>query len=156
MIGRQTLFNDIIRETCTIHHDAVSKIFAKFISRWQTMMTRTRTSAFWGYLPPSHDYPYYWPVHIGSQVKRRQSQSYIFEWFTETSISLTLKNKRLHTTHLRKMLDKICKYEMEYCRRYRADTILSTDGQEDRRSLSTSHPHHSQLTSYKHACPPHR
>ena len=29
----------------------------------------TRTPAFWGYPPPPHDCPYYWPVHIGSQVK---------------------------------------------------------------------------------------
>ena len=28
----------------------------------------TRTPAFWGYPPPPHDYPYYWPVHFESQV----------------------------------------------------------------------------------------
>ena len=32
-------------------------------------LTRTtRTPAFWGYPPPPHDYPYYWPVHFESQV----------------------------------------------------------------------------------------
>ena len=47
------------------------------------MKTRTKTPAFWGY-PPAAPWlpilltksfwipsPYYWPVHIGSQVKRR-------------------------------------------------------------------------------------
>ena len=42
--------------------------------------------------------------HIGSQVKRRQSQSYKFKEFAKISSD-------------------------EYCWRYRADTILSTDGQ---------------------------
>ena len=33
------------------------------------MKTRTtRTPAFWGYPPPPHDYPCYWPVHFESQV----------------------------------------------------------------------------------------
>ena len=31
----------------------------------------TRRPAFWGYPPTPHDYPYYWPVHIRSQVKTR-------------------------------------------------------------------------------------
>ena len=32
-------------------------------------LTRTtRTPAFWGYPPPPHDNPYYWPVHFESQV----------------------------------------------------------------------------------------
>ena len=39
----------------------------------------------------------------------------------------------LHTAHLLKFFDKMCKYEMDpYCWRYRADTILSTDGQTDK------------------------
>ena len=34
-----------------------------------TISTRTtRTPAFWGYPPPPHDYPYYWPVRFESQV----------------------------------------------------------------------------------------
>ena len=37
---------------------------------------------------PPHDYPYYWPVHIGSQIKTRQSQSYKFEEFAKTSYFL--------------------------------------------------------------------
>ena len=39
--------------------------------RWQLSIKPTRTTrtpAFWGYPPPPHDYPYYWPVHFESQV----------------------------------------------------------------------------------------
>ena len=79
-------------------HDLVSMI------PFQT--TTTGMPAFWGYLPPPYDYPYYWPVHIGSQVKTRQSQSYKFKEFAKTS-------KSLHMTHLLKMLNKMCKYEMD-------------------------------------------
>ena len=36
----------------------------------------------------------------------------------------------MHVTHLLKLLDNVRKYEMDlYCRRYRVDKILSTDGQ---------------------------
>ena len=41
-------------------------------------MITTRTPAFWGYSPPPHDYHWDPLSHIGSQVKRRQSQSYKF------------------------------------------------------------------------------
>ena len=47
--------------------------------------------------------------HIGSQVKRWQSQSYKFKKFAKISI---LK-WALHATHLLKLLDKMCKYEMD-------------------------------------------
>ena len=46
--------------------------------------------------PPTHDYPYYWPVHIGSQVKTRQSQSYKFEEFAITS---NFWKKKLYMRH---------------------------------------------------------
>ena len=49
--------------------------------------------------PPPHDYPYYRPVHIGSQVKTRQSQSYIFKEFAKTSNFWILKKKKKNFTH---------------------------------------------------------
>ena len=42
--------------------------------------------------PAAHDYPYYWPVDIGSQVKTRQSQSYKFKEFAKTLRILKKKN----------------------------------------------------------------
>ena len=55
-------------------------------------LTTTRTSSLWRYHPPPPlDYPpYYPPVHIGSQVKTRQSQRYTFREFAKTSNFLIL------------------------------------------------------------------
>ena len=50
--------------------------------------------------------------HIGSQVKRRQSQSYKLKKFAKISNFWILK-RALHATHLLKLLDKMCKYEMD-------------------------------------------
>ena len=65
---------------------------------------------FWGYPTPS-----WLPIqlsHVGSQVRRRQSQSYKFKEFAKMSIFQILK-QTLHTTHLLKLLDKMFKYEMD-------------------------------------------
>ena len=61
--------------------------------------------AFWWSPPPK-----WLPIllsHIGSQVKRRQSRSYIFKEFAKISNLLILK-QTLHVTHLLKLLDKMC------------------------------------------------
>ena len=50
--------------------------------------------------------------HIGSQVKRRKSQSYKFKEFAKIAIFPFLK-QTLHATHIRKFLDKMWKYEMD-------------------------------------------
>ena len=50
--------------------------------------------------------------HIGSQVKRRQSQSYKFKEFAKISNFWILK-QTLQTKRLLKLLDKMCKYEMD-------------------------------------------
>ena len=50
--------------------------------------------------------------HIGSQVKRRRSQSYKFKEFAKVSNFWILK-QTLHGKHLLKLLDKMCKYEMD-------------------------------------------
>ena len=47
-------------------------------------------------------------IHIGSQVKTRQSQSYKVREFAKISDFLIL-----HGTHLLKLLDKMCEYEMD-------------------------------------------
>ena len=65
--------------------------------------------------PPPHHYPYYRPVHIRSwsQVKTRQSHSYKCKGFAKTSNFFNFKKKTLRPTHLLKLLDKMCKYEMD-------------------------------------------
>ena len=92
----------------------------------------TRTPAFWGYLPPPHDYAHNW-------VKRRQSQSYKFKEFAKISKFWHLK-QLLHATHLLKLPDKMCKYEMDPMRivedtertRFCPQTDRLTDGQRTR------------------------
>ena len=80
--------------------------------------------------------------HIGSQVKRRQSQSHKFKKIAKISI---LK-WALHATHLLKLLDKMCKYEMDpmsiledterkrFCPQTDRWTDGRTDGQTDGRT----------------------
>ena len=50
--------------------------------------------------------------HIGSKVKGRQSQSYKFKKIAKISNFWILK-RALHATHLLKLLDKMCEYEMD-------------------------------------------
>ena len=79
--------------------------------------------------------------HIGSQVKRRQSQSYKFKKFAKISNYWILK-QALHTTHLLKLLDKKCKYEMDPMgiledterTRFCPQTDRRRDGRTDRRT----------------------
>ena len=87
--------------------------------------------------PPPPPPPAWWlPIplsHIGSQVKRGQSQSHKFKKIAKIS---------LHATHLLKLLDKMCKYEMDPMRiledtertRFCPQTDRRTDGRTDRRT----------------------
>ena len=51
-------------------------------------------------------------IHIRSQVKRRQSQSYKFKKNAKNS-TFEIMQETLHVTHPMKLLDKMCKYEMD-------------------------------------------
>ena len=74
--------------------------------------------------PPPHDYPYYWFI-LDPKIKTRQSQNYKFNEFGKTSNL--------------KMLDKMCKYEMDLASivedtertRFCWQTNRRTDGQMD-------------------------
>ena len=75
-------------------------------------------------------------IHIRSQVKTRQSQSYTIKKNAKNS-NLAILQDTLHATHLLKLLDKMCKYENEYnqnCRHYTADTGCGTGGRTDRQT----------------------
>ena len=77
--------------------------------------------------------------HIGSQFKRRQSQSYKFKEFAKIS-NLAILKQTLHATHILKLLDTICKYEMDPTRivedtertRFCPQTDRRTDKQTDK------------------------
>ena len=61
--------------------------------------------------PPPHDYPYYWvilnPMSEEDKVKVTNLKN-----SSKFQIFIILK-QTLHATHLLKLLDKICKYEMD-------------------------------------------
>ena len=71
-----------------------------FISKWKTRTTGT--PVFWWYSQLPHDYPHYW---LTLDPKSKQDEvkvtNFLILWTT------------LHATHLLKLLDKMCKYEMD-------------------------------------------
>ena len=98
--------------------------------------------------------PNYLVVHIGSWAhtieqfildpkSKQDSQSYKSKEFAKTYIFLILKTT-LHTTHLLKLLDKVCKYEMDlasivedteqtwFCPQKDRWTDVRTDGHRDK------------------------
>ena len=70
----------------------------------QPQTRTTRTPAFWGYPPPPHDYPLYW-VKLDPKWKEDKVKV--------TNLKNSPKFQTLHVTHLLKLLDKMCKYEMD-------------------------------------------
>ena len=92
----------------------------------------TRMPMFWGYPLPPHDFPYHWVIldpKSKDKVKvtnlKNLPKFQIFEFWN--------KLYTRHTFRLMKLLDRLCKYEMDPTSwRYRADTILSTHGQKDK------------------------
>ena len=74
-------------------------------------------------------------IHIESQVKPRQSQSYKFEKLAK---NFEILQKSSHATHLLKLLNKLCKYEMDPASivdvTERTRFCPQTDGQMDRRT----------------------
>ena len=64
-------------------------------------------------------------IHIRSQIKRRQSQSYKF-WKIAKNSNFEILHKTLHTTHLLKLLDKMYKYDMDPTR-----TVGTTERTQD-------------------------
>ena len=78
------------------------------LTSMQDITRTTRTPVFWGYPPPPHDYPYHWVI-----------------------LDPKSKDDKVKVTNFKNSP----KFQSdEYCWRYRADTILSTDGQTDRRT----------------------
>ena len=75
----------------------------------QTETRTTRTPAFWGYPLPPHDHQYHGvildPKSKEDKVKvTNLKNSAKFQW---------ILTQTLHTTHLLKLLDKMCKYKTD-------------------------------------------
>ena len=91
---------------------------------------KTRKTAFWWYPPPPHDYPYYWviwdPKSKEDKVKvTKNSQKCLLLFFWTNITRDTPSQVAWQDVQIWNGSDK-------YCWRYRADTILSTDGQTDK------------------------
>ena len=98
-----------------------------------SLKTRTtRTPAFWGYPPPPHDYPYHWvildPKSKEDKVKvtnlKNLAKFQIFEFWNGHYTRHTFLSCLIRCANM--------KWIRWVFWRYRADTILSTDGQTDK------------------------
>ena len=73
--------------------------------------TRTiRTSAFWWYPPPPHDYPYYWVI---LDPKWKEDKVKVTNLKNSPKFPFSKFWYKHYTPHFRKLLDMICKYEMD-------------------------------------------
>ena len=74
-------------------------------------------------------------IHIRSQVKTRQSQSYKFEKKTAKNFNFKILQGTLHASRLLKLLDKMYRYEMDTTRTVgateRTRDVGRMDGQMD-------------------------
>ena len=108
---------------------------------WREMLTRkvitrtTRTSAFWGYPPPPHGYPYYWVI---LDPKSKEDKVKVTNLKNLPKFQNWILKQTLHATHLLKLLDKMCKYEMDPTSivevTERTRFCPQTDGKTDRRT----------------------
>ena len=73
-------------------------------------------------------------IHIKSQVKTRQSQSYKFPKISKNS-NFEILQETLHATHLLKLLDKMHKYEMDPTRTVGTTELTPDAGQMDRQMV---------------------
>ena len=100
---------------------------------WST--GRARTPSFWD--TPTAPWLPILVIHIRSQVKTRQSQSYKFLKIAKNS-NVEILQETIHATHLLKLLDKMYKYEMDPTRTVGATERTwdagRTDGRTDRRT----------------------
>ena len=123
----------------------VTILFSHSYNRWKIIIETTRTTrmpTFWGYPPPPHDYPYHWvildPKSKEDTVKAtnlKNSPKFQF---------LKILKQRLHAAHLLRLLNKICKHEMDpmnivedtewtrFCPQTDRWTDGRTDGQSDK------------------------
>ena len=100
----------------------------------QTLTRTTRTPAFWWYPPPPHDYPYYWvildPKSKEYEVKvtnLKNSPKFHF-FFLNFGTNITCDTP----SQVAWQDVQIWNGSDKFCWRYRAETILSTDGQTDK------------------------
>ena len=108
------------------------------LSESSLISTRTtKTPAFWGYPPPPHDYPHYWVI---SDPKSKEDEVKVTNLKNLPKYLILKFLNRLYTPYLLKLLDKMCKYEIDPTSivedtewtRFCPQTDSRTDGQTDK------------------------
>ena len=100
----------------------------------EPMLTKTRTTrmpAFWD--TPATSWLPTLVIPIRCQVKRKQSQSYKSYEIAKNS-NFRMLQATLHVTHLLKLFDKMCKYEMDPIRTVGPTEWTRDAGQTDRQT----------------------
>ena len=123
-------------QRCRQYHIILDCIITRSTVVWMSKHTRTtRTPVFWGYPPPPHDYPYHWVI---LDPKSKDDKVKVTNF--KNSPKFQILKRALHATHLLKLLDKMCKYEMDPMSivedtertRFCPQTDRRTDGQTDK------------------------
>ena len=91
-------FNKSNRYTCFTNAEMLPQYDCNICTR------TTRTPVFWGYPPPPHDYPYH---RVILDPKSKEDKVKVTNW--KNSPKFQFWNRH----HLLKLLDKMCKYEMD-------------------------------------------
>ena len=82
----------------------VSEVILMDMGKINHYQITTRTPAFWGYPSTPYDCLYYWAI---LDPKSEEDKVKV------TNLKNSSKFQTLHMTHLLKLLDKMCKYEMD-------------------------------------------
>ena len=102
----------LLSQGLSVWYRAVFQIYSSVSCEAMTEVTRTtRTPAFWGYPSQPHDYPYYWVI-LDPKSKEGKVKITNLKNLPKLQIFLILK-QTLHATNLLKLLDKMCKYEID-------------------------------------------
>ena len=80
--------------------------------RFPTKKTQQKLERLHSEIPPTAPWLPILVIHIRSQVKTRQSQSYKFKKIAKSS-NFEILQETIHATHLLKLLDKMYKYEKD-------------------------------------------
>ena len=116
-----------------LHYALIIILYLTLVLHNALITRTTRRPSFWGYPLPPHDYPCHWVI-----LDPKSKEDKVKVTNLKNSNFWILK-RALHATHLLKLLDKMCKYEMDPMSiventertRFYGQTDRRTDGQTD-------------------------
>ena len=96
------------RGPCFFRFRNNNSVYAECMNLSRIYLTLTRTPAFWGYPPAPHDYSFYLVI-----LDPKSKEDKVKVTNLKNLPKFQILTQTLHVTHLMKLLDKICKYEMD-------------------------------------------